>query len=257
MDMIHMLGVLAIVFFTALTLMCIYRNKLNNPIVNPLLISACAVFFFCWNYAAFLLGWLEDGFMTLENISPFICTVILVTPFMSRRTKDYAYSAIAFLGCGMLLALFLSPLAEYALNLKHEAAFIHISEASCHLIMAIYAFYLILSGKVKVRYRSLGKACVFIYGAVLFGVFLNWYFHVNNFGMNMHGKYSIYWLDIFGSFEVTLIAYLVGIFGTLLLGYGTGAFLIRITTPKQQSSDAEHAPSAEAIGLKEASGTTE
>ena len=98
MNMIHMLGVLTIVFFSALTLMCIYRKKLNNPIINPLLIFACAVFFFCWNYAAYLRGWLSDGFMTLENISPFICTVILLTPFMSKRTKDFAYSAIAFLG---------------------------------------------------------------------------------------------------------------------------------------------------------------
>ncbi len=232
MNMIHMLGVIAIVFFSALFLMCYFREKLKNPIINSLMIIACGICFFCWNYAAYELGWLEDGFMTLENISPFICTVILITPFMSKKIKELAYSAIAFLGCGMFLALFLSPVASFLNNHAHTANFIHISEASCHLMMALYGFYLFLSGKVKIGYRSLSRAALFVYSAVIFGVFLNYFFHVNNFGMNMHGKYSIYWLDIFNSFEVTLLAYLVGIFGTLLLGFGTGLFLDRISKNK-------------------------
>lgn len=232
MNMIHMLGILAIVFFSALTLMCYFREKLKNPIFNPLMIATCGVCFFCWNYAAYEHGWLKDGFMTLENISPFICTVILLTPFMSKKIKDLAYSAIAFLSCGMFLALFLSPVASFLNNHAHTANFMHISEASCHLIMALYGFYLFLSGKVKIGYRSLSRAALFVYSAVLFGVFLNYFFHVNNFGMNMHGTYSIYWLDIFNSFEVTLLAYLVGIFGTLLLGFGTGIFLDKLSRNK-------------------------
>ena len=89
MHMMQMLIGLSLALFAALFLMCFFREKLKHPILNPLFLIVCAVFFFCWNYAAYERGWLDDGFMTLENISPFICTVILLTPFMSEKIKDF------------------------------------------------------------------------------------------------------------------------------------------------------------------------
>lgn len=233
MHMMQMLGILSAVFFVALFLMCFFREKLKTNLFNVLFILGCAACFFCWNYAAYERGWLEDGFMTLENISPFICTVILLTPFMANWVKDFAYCTIAFLGFGMFLALFISPGAEYFGNFVYAPTFIHISEATCHLVMALYGFYLILSDRVKLDFKSLGKAVAFIYASIAFGVFLNWCFHLGNFGMNMYGNYSIYFLDIFGSFEATFIAYLVGVLGTILLGFLAGKFLDWISTPKK------------------------
>ena len=230
--MMQMLGGLTLVFFVGLFLMCFFREKLSNPIFTPLFIIVCAICFFCWNYAAYERGWLEDGFMTLENISPFICTVILATPFMSEKIKDFANCTIALLGFGMLLALYISPGASYFMDHNLTASFMHISEAACHLVMALYGFYLILSGKVKTDWLSYGKAIVFIYTAIGFGVFLNWCFHLGNFGMDMYGDYSIYFLDIFGSFEVTFVAYLVGVLGTITLGFLVGIFLDWFSKPK-------------------------
>ena len=232
MHMMQMLGGLTLVFFVGLFLMCFFRERLSNPIFNPLFIIVCAICFFCWNYAAYERGWLEDGFMTLENISPFICTVILATPFMSEKIKDFANCTIAFLGFGMLLALYISPGASYFMDHNLTASFMHISEAACHLVMALYGFYLILCGKVKTDWQSYGKAIVFIYTAIGFGVFLNWCFHLGNFGMDMYGDYSIYFLDIFGSFEVTFVAYLVGVLGTITLGFLVGIFLDWFSIPK-------------------------
>lgn len=232
MHMMQMLGGLTLVFFVGLFLMCFFRERLSNPIFNPLFIIVCAICFFCWNYAAYERGWLEDGFMTLENISPFICTVILATPFMSEKIKDFANCTIAFLGFGMLLALYISPGASYFMDHNLTASFMHISEAACHLVMALYGFYLILCGKVKTDWQNYGKAIVFIYTAIGFGVFLNWCFHLGNFGMDMYGDYSIYFLDIFGSFEVTFVAYLVGVLGTITLGFLVGIFLDWFSTPK-------------------------
>ena len=238
MHMMIMLAILCAVFFVALFLMCFFREKLTSRIFNPLFLAVCAVCFFCWNYAAYERGWLEDGFMTLENISPFICTVILVTPLMAKWVKDLAYCTIAFLGFGMFLALFVSPGAEYFANFRYTANFIHISEATCHLVMALYGFYLILSNKVKINFKNLGKAAAFIYASIGFGVFLNWCFHLGNFGMNMYGNYSIYFLDIFGSFAATFIAYLVGVFGTILLGYLAAIFLDWISrSPKKNEEE--------------------
>ena len=151
MHIMHMLAILAGVYLIAMFLMCFFREKLNNPVVNPLLICATAVFFFSWNYAMFRHNGLKNGFMTFDNISPYISTVILLTPLMSKKVKDYAYSAIAMLGFGMFVAMFISPEFEYIFNYHQDAKFLHVSEATCHLIMAIYGFYLILSNKVKVN----------------------------------------------------------------------------------------------------------
>ena len=232
MHIMVMLSVLALVFFVALFLMCFFRKKLSNPLVNPLFLIVCAVCFFCWNYAAYERGWLEDGFMTLENISPFICTIILLTPFMSEKIKDFANCSIAFLGFGMFLALFISPGADYFMHHVQMSTFAHVSEAVCHLTMALYGFYLILVDKVKLTWVALAKSLVFIYTAIGFGVFLNWCFHLGNFGMDMYGDYSIYFLDIFGSFEITFVAYLVGVLATIAMGFLVGAFLDWLTNPK-------------------------
>lgn len=237
MHIMQMLGGLTLVLCVALFLMCFFREKLKHPIVNPLFIIACAFFFFCWNYAAYERGWLEDGFMTLENISPFICTVILFTPFLNEKIKEFAHCAIAFLGFGMLLALYISPGASYFLNHNHTATFMHISEAACHLVMALYGFYLILVGKVKLTWENFGKSTVFVYTSIGFGVFLNWCFHLANFGMNMYGDYSIYFLDIFGSFEITFIAYLLGVLAVITMGFLVGIFLDWFSKPKDTENN--------------------
>lgn len=239
MHMMQMLGALSLVFFAGLFLLCYFREKLNNPIINPLFLIVCAVCFFCWNYAAYERGWLKNGFMTLENISPFICTVIIATPFLQEKIRDFAYCAIAFLGFGMFLALYISPGASYFMDHNHTATFMHISEAVCHLTMSLYGFYLILANKIKLSWENLGKAIVFIYTAIGFGVFLNWCFHLNNFQMDMYGDYSIYFLDIFGTFEATFIAYLAGVMGTILMGFLVGTFLDWFSKPQK----VEDAPS--------------
>ena len=238
MHIMQMLLALTPVFFVALVIMCLYRDKLKqHPIINHLFVAVCAVFFFCWNYAAYEKGWLKDGFMTLENISPFICTVILIAPFLHEKVREFAYSAIAFLAFGMFLALYISPSAEYFSSLRQNTPFIYISEASCHLAMALYGFYLILSERVKLTLKNLLKAIIFIYSAVGFGVFLNWCFHLSNFGMNMYGNYSIYFLDIFGSFAATFAAYLVGIFVVVAVGYLVGIFLNWVSTPTGKKAE--------------------
>ena len=92
----------------------------------------------------------------------------------------------------------------------------------------------ILSNKVKVNFKNLGKAALFIYASIAFGVFLNWCFHLGNFGMDMYGNYSIYFLDIFGSFQATFIAYLFGVFATILLGFLSAILLDWLSSPRKK-----------------------
>ena len=229
MHIMQMLGGMSLVFLFALFLMCLFREKLGSSLVNALFICACAVFLFAWTFAMYEHNGLKQGFMTLDNISPFICTVIPLTPFMGKKTQDFARSAIAYLGFGMFIAMFISPEVEYIFNYHQDAKFIHISEAACHMVMGLYGFYLILSDRVKICARSCLKAMAFIYSAIGFGIFLNYFFHRSFFGMNLYGEHSIYFLDIFNSFEATLIAYLVGVFVTILLGSLVGMFLDRLS----------------------------
>lgn len=229
MNMMHMLGIIAFVFFTALFIMSFYRDKLQHEIINKLFIAVNTVFLFAWTYAGYELGWLNDGFMTLENISPYIATVISAAVFLNDKVKSYAYAGIAFLSFGMFLAMFISPEHEYLFNFRHEVRFIHVTEAACHLIMSLYGYYLILSGKVKLTLGNYAKSIVFMFASVLYGVFLNWCFHLGNFGMNMYGGYSIYFIDIFNSFPATFAAYLFGILLVLTLGFAVGMGLDRLT----------------------------
>ena len=220
MHIIVMLLAITPVFFTALFLMCFYRDRLrHHPMIHHLFIGVCAVFFYCWNYAAYELRWLEEGFMTLQNISPFICTIILLTPFMKEKIRDFTYAAIALLSFGMFVALFVSPEVEYVVNFHQSAKLIHVTEAACHCVMGLYGFYLVLSGRVQVCAKTYRRSLIFTYSVIGYGLFLNYFFHRSFFGMNMYGDHSIYFMDLFGSFEVTLLAYLFGVFFTLTAGY--------------------------------------
>ena len=237
MHIIHMLIVVTVVFMIALFLMCLFRRKLYHPVFNPLFVGSAALLILAWNYAMYEHNGLKNGLIIMENISPYICTVIAVTPLLNQKVKDYAYSAIAFLGFGMFLAMFISPEFEYLFNYEQEAELVHVSEAACHVLMGIYGFYLILSDRVTLTLRSFAKAAIFMYASIGFGVFLNLILHRSFFGMNMYGRYSIYFLDIFGSFEITLIAYLVGVLGTLALGFLVGSLLDRLSRARKVHED--------------------
>ena len=232
-----MLIFFAFFFCVSMCLMCIFRDKLNTPLINRMFTIATLVFYFSWTYAGALLGWLRSGFLTMQNISPFICTVVIILPFMRKPLRDFAYASISYLSVGMFLALFLSPLANYLFEMKKEATFVYASEAACHLIMALYGFYLFLCGRVKVSLLDLKRGAIFTYTAVTIGVLCNYFFKMNNFGMNMHGDYAIYSLRLFDSFGATLVAYLVGIFGVLCMGYIAGYFILKLTDKKEPKEE--------------------
>ena len=89
MNMIRMVGIVTFFFFFSLTLICIYKDKLNVKIMNTVFIIADIIFYFCWCYATHQKGWL-DAPMTLENISPLMCVVIPATVIMGDKLKKFA-----------------------------------------------------------------------------------------------------------------------------------------------------------------------
>lgn len=234
MNMITMLGLLTIVYFCSLLLICLYKEHINIKIGNLVFVILDVLFFFCWNYAGYQAGWLDNGFMTLGNISPFIFTLIPFTYIMKDKVKEFAFSAIACLWLGMFIAMYVSPEYAYLFGFNHEANFLYTSEAVCHMLTSLFGIYLIVTGQVRVEIKTPLKAVVFMYLVIGFGVFLNFVFHKSHFGMDPYGDYSIYMIDIFGSFEATFIAYLIGVFLVLLLGMQAGSLVEKISKKQPQ-----------------------
>ena len=230
MDMTLVLGIFTLIFFVTLLLMCFYRSRINVRLCNMLFIIANLIAYSCWNYASYQKGWLDGGWMILDNISPLMFTIILLIPFMKDSVKDYAYSAIAALNVGMFLAMLISPEHEYIFNFNTEASFVYTSEAICHMICSLYGIFLVLSHQVKADFEHWIKSIVFTLSIITFGVILNYVYHRNHFGMDPYGSPSIYMLDVFGSFWATLVAYYFGVVLVLTVGIQGAGMLDRITT---------------------------
>ena len=222
MNMTQMVGIMVFFFFVSLTVICLYHQHINKKIGNLIFIIVDIIFFLGWNYAAYMRGSLDDGFMTLDNISPFIMTLIPLTPLLNEKVKTYCNSAIAFLWMGMFLALSISPEHSYLFNYNHEATFLYAAEAACHLVAALYGIYLIISGQVICDFKHLVKSAVCLYSVIGFGVVLNFIFHKSHFQMDPYCSYSIYMIDIFGNFTATLLAYIFGVILVLIIGMQTG-----------------------------------
>ena len=229
MDMMLVLGILAAVFLVSLTLISLYHEAINTRVFNGIFLVVDVLFYFVWNLGMYESGWLADGFETLGNISPMIFTVIPLTFFMNQKTKEYAFSAIALLWTGMFVALFISPEQAYLVNYRTEATVVYTGEALCHMWAALFGLYLLITEQVELSFRTWVRALVFMYAVIGFGVFLNYFFHKSNFGMDPYGSASIYMLDIFGSFFATLVAYYFGVVLVLIVGMQWVAILDRIT----------------------------
>ncbi len=258
MNMMQMVGIMVFCYFTSIIALSFFHKYINVRLGNTIFIIADLVFFFAWNYAAFQRGWLDEGFMTLANISPFIMTLIPFTVLLSKKIREYCDAAIAFLWMGMFLALMISPEHAYIFNYNIEASFIYTAEAACHLLASVYGFYLMISGQVKCDFKNWVKAIVCMFSVITFGVILNYIFHMDNFGMDPYGGYSIYMLDIFGSFEATLVAYYLGVFMVITIGMQTGRGIqILVERANAESSNAPESKTDEAAASESESAEVE
>lgn len=240
MNMQLMLGVAVACYFISLFFLCFYKDRINIKFFNGLFIVVDIILFFLWNFACAEKGWLKDGFMTLENISPFVFTVIPLSIFMNKKAKEYAFSTIAFLHLGLFLATLISPEYEVVFGFKTEATFTYATEAMCHVLSALFGIYLMLTGQVKPDFSHWVKSIVFMLGWITFGIILNLTLDTRCFGLNPN-NYSIYMLDIFGTFEATVFAYYFGVILVLTFGMQSGyalcKFADKIKAPHTHKND--------------------
>ena len=222
MNMMHMVTLMVICYFITVTVLSIWRGHIDKKVGNLAFIVIDVVFFFFWTYSSYQRGRLTEGFMTLEQISPFMMTMMPLSLFMNDRMKKMVDSTIALLWIGMFVALIISPQSAYISSHRIEANLFYTSETACHLIVSLYGMWLIISGQIKCNAKTLGRACAFLYPVIGMGVILNFIFHRDYFGMDPYNGASIYMIDIFGGFWPTLIAYLAGVFLVLFIGLHVG-----------------------------------
>lgn len=234
MHMMQMAGIVLFIYFFSLALICLYRDQLNIKLFNCIFVITDVIFFFCWNLSYFQRGWLNEKFMTLDNISPMIFTMVGLLYFMSNGVREHCLSAVAFLSFGMFCAMLISPEQAYLFDFNHEATFMYTSEAFCHMHASLFGLYLVVTRQIKVDFEHWLKSIVFMYSVISFGVFLNYVFHRGFFGMNPYGNYGIYFLDIFGSFGATLAAYYLGVLAVLTIGWQIGRIFVKLTTHKHK-----------------------
>ena len=239
MNMTQMVGIMVLCYFVSLFVLSFLHKHINIRLGNTIFIIADLIFFFAWNYASYLRGWLDDGFMTLANISPFTMTLIPLVPLLSPKVREYCNAAIAFLWVGMFFALIISPGNAYLFNYNYEATFAYSSEAACHLLVSVYGFYLIISGQVKCDFKNWTRSLICMYSVITFGVFLNFVFHLNNFGMDPYDGASIYMIDIFGGFWATLVAYYFGVLLVLTVGMQAGYGIKKLVEGANVETDAK------------------
>ncbi len=232
MHMIQMVGLVTLFYFVTLVLICLYRDKLSPRIGNFIFIAADVVFYFLWTYAYYLIGWLDKGFITLDNISPLMFTVMPLTYIVKDKVRNAAFCALAFLNAGMFVAMLFSPEFAYLFSYRDEASFVYTCEALCHGTCSLFGIYLILTRQVRITFKNWLRSIVFMLSVISFGVFLNIVFHMSFFGMDPYNGASIYMFDLFGSFPITLCAYYLGVVAVLTIGLEVGYLLDKWTHRK-------------------------
>lgn len=227
MHMMQMLGIVTLLYFTTLALIALNRDKINVKIGNRIFVIVDIILYTVWMYGC-AKGEGISLFTLIGNISPLTCVIVAMTPVFSDKIRDMAYCAIAFLHFGIFVAMFISPEHAYLFNFKDQAPRDYTAEALCHMICSLFGAYLMLTRQVKPCYESWIKAIKFIYCIITGGVIFNLLMHERLFGMDPYGRYSIYMIDIFGSFEATLVAYYLGVLLVLTLGLQVGHILNKI-----------------------------
>lgn len=242
MHMIEVLGIFAVLYFVTFAIICLLRDKINVKIGNLAFVLADVVFFSFWTYSYYQMGWLQgDEFLTLGNISPLCFTLIAISPFMGEKVRDHVYSALSCLWVGMFIAFIFSPSHAYLFSFREQANLNYAAEAACHILCSLFGIYLVITKQVKLSAKTLIKAMICLYSIISMAVVLNFVYHRSYFGMDPYGKYSIYMLDLFGSFWTTLIAYFLGIFVVLVLGWQSCRGVMRLLDGRRPAVSEDNA----------------
>lgn len=227
MPMMAMVIICVFVYFICLIAILLYNERFNKMYVRLFftIVNTCLFIGYCIN-EYYRKGSFE--FLTFDQISPFMFTMLPLSYLMDKRVRHYYFCTAAFLSLGMFVAMLVSPQEAYLVAYKADATVLYVLDTLLHLNFSLFGIYLICSGTVKLKFKHFKKALIFIYTVITFVVLVNFIFHKNYFGMGYYGKYGIYMIRIFETYWATLAAYILGVFLVLVLGLIFNGVLVKL-----------------------------
>lgn len=229
MPMMLMVIICVFVYFISFALILFYHKYINPKYAILFFMITNTVLFagYCIN-EYYRKGHFE--FLTFDQISPFMFTMLPLSFFLNEKIKDAYYSTAAYLCLGMFIAMLVSPQEAYLSSYKADATLLYVFDTLLHLNFSLFGLYLFISETVTINLKNLYKAGLFLYSVITFAVICNFLFHKNYFGMGYYSKYGIYMIRIFETYWATLIAYIFGVALVLILGYEFNYLILRLSS---------------------------
>ena len=219
MSMMGMTLVLISIYFATIFFMLTFLERSNTRIGNAIFIVINIIVFWGLNMCYYKPEQQNFRFLVFDNISPFTFTFMPFLVLFKGKVAEFFKSAIAFLSVGMIVAMMITPQYAYLYNFNNTAGLDYLLDALCHLNCSLFGIYLVLTGQVRLKYKSFVRAVIFMYSAITLVVVMNHLYGTNFFGMCPYGGYSIYMFNLFEDYWATLLAYYVGVLLVLYLGF--------------------------------------
>lgn len=227
MSMMTMMILLVFLYFACLVAILFFHKRMNQKITIKVFVFIDLVLFIAYVINEYY----RHGtfqFISLDQISPFMFTIIPLILVTKNKAKDIIMNTVSLLSLGMLVAMLVSPMEAFLGSYRKEASLLYWLDTLLHLNCSLFGTYLFISGTVKLKYKSLFKGVGLLYSIIMLGVSLNFIHHKNYFGMGYYSNYGIYMIRIFETYWATLVAYLLGVVLVLMLGFEYGLLLVKL-----------------------------
>ena len=217
--MMGMTLVLISIYFATIIFMMTFLERSNTRVGNAIFIIINVIVFWGLNMCYYTPETKNFRFLVFDNISPFTFTFMPFLVLFRGKVAEFFKSAIAFLSMGMIIAMLITPQYAYLYNFNDTAGLDYLLDALCHLNCSLFGMYLVLTGQVKLNYKSFMRALIFMYSVITLVVVMNHIYGTNFFGMCPYGGYSIYMFNLFEDYWATLLAYYLGVLVVLYTGF--------------------------------------
>lgn len=163
--------------------------------------------------------------LPISNISPLMFTLTIVALIDIKILKKSIYNLYAYLIIGMGLAALLSDIGSLVQGIPYNIY--RTMDSISHVSMSLFGIYLVLSNQIEINKKSFIKAVITIYSIVLTIIIINLIFDTSFFGLSLRGKHNIYQLVLTSNSFISLLIYITGLFGVLIVSYFIQKLIIK------------------------------
>ena len=161
--------------------------------------------------------WNFQNVLPTANVSPFMSTICALFLVLPNKVKKYFATVISFLSFGMLLSPIIGCIRNATIHYAFHPHFL--LDYLAHIVLSAWGIYLVKTNQVVDTTKDRVISALFVPTIALIMLILNVIFDTAFFGLNLHGKHSIYNVVFTSNSYVNAIVYFVGLFLIMLLGH--------------------------------------